>query len=105
MSTVEVVSPWMSSQVEIAQSPRPLGGAWPARRPAPLAPRRPTPGAGSLRQIVAAAVAQAEGEAIRRALVATRGNKSQAARLLRTNYTTLHGKMKRYGIPARPGGS
>jgi DNA-binding NtrC family response regulator len=47
------------------------------------------------------AVAAAEGEAIRRALTATVGNKSQAARLLRTNYTTLHAKMKRYGISAR----
>jgi two-component system nitrogen regulation response regulator GlnG len=47
------------------------------------------------------AVADAEGEAIRRALTATVGNKSQAARLLRTNYTTLHAKMKRYGISAR----
>jgi two-component system nitrogen regulation response regulator GlnG len=58
-------------------------------------------GAFSLRQIVDAAVAEAEGEAIRRALTVTQGNKSQAARLLRTNYTTLHAKMKRYGIPAR----
>jgi DNA-binding NtrC family response regulator len=47
---------------------------------------------------VSGAVADAEGEAIRRALTATIGNKSQAARLLRTNYTTLHAKMKRYGI-------
>ena len=45
-------------------------------------------------------MADAEGEAIRRALTATVGNKSQAARLLRTNYTTLHAKMKRYGISA-----
>jgi DNA-binding NtrC family response regulator len=50
---------------------------------------------------VDAAVAEAEGEAIRRALTVTHGNKSQAARLLRTNYTTLHAKMRRYGIPAR----
>ena len=35
------------------------------------------------------------------ALASTLGNKSHAARLLRTNYTTLHGKMKRYGISAR----
>jgi DNA-binding NtrC family response regulator len=47
------------------------------------------------------AVAHAEGQAIRRALTATLGNKSRAARLLRTNYTTLHAKMKRYGISAR----
>lgn len=116
MSPVEAVSPWISSQAEAARSSRPLGGAWPDRRPelphlrepatgATPGPTRPAVGAGSLRQIVAAAVARAEGEAIRRALLVTGGNKSQAARLLRTNYTTLHGKMKRYGIPARPDGS
>jgi DNA-binding NtrC family response regulator len=32
---------------------------------------------------------------------AAKGNKSQAARLLRTDYSTLHAKMKRYGIAAR----
>jgi len=47
------------------------------------------------------AVAAAEGEPSRRALTAPVANKSQAARLLRTNYTTLHAKMKRYGISAR----
>jgi DNA-binding NtrC family response regulator len=47
------------------------------------------------------AIADAEGKAIRGALSATLGNKSRAARLLRTNYTTLHAKMKRYGISAR----
>ncbi|HEX4995234.1 MAG TPA: helix-turn-helix domain-containing protein [Methylomirabilota bacterium] len=57
-------------------------------------------GTCSLRQIVGGAVADAEGEAIRRALTATVGNKSRAARLLQTNYTTLHAKMKRYGISA-----
>ena len=33
-------------------------------------------------------------------LQVTRGNKSEAARLLRTDYKTLHLKMKQYGIPA-----
>ena len=46
------------------------------------------------------ATVQAERDAIRLALEATKGNKSQAARLLRTDYTTLHGKMKRYSISA-----
>ena len=36
-----------------------------------------------------------------RTLEATKGNKSRAARMLRTDYTTLHVKMKRYGISAR----
>ncbi len=47
------------------------------------------------------AVAEAETQAIRRALRSAKGNKSLAARLLRTNYTTLHAKMKRFGIVAQ----
>jgi two-component system nitrogen regulation response regulator GlnG len=55
----------------------------------------------SLREVAELALVQAEREAIRHALEATKGNKSQAARLLRTDYTTLHAKMKRYAISAR----
>jgi two-component system nitrogen regulation response regulator GlnG len=55
----------------------------------------------ALRRIVTHAVTRAEVEAIRRALGLTHGNKSRAARLLRTNYTTLHAKMRRYGISAQ----
>ena len=104
MSGVEAVLPWISSldlgSLSRVSSSRPLA----ARPPAPggpSAPPRAMVGTCSLRQIVGGAVADAEGEAIRRALTATLGNKSQAARLLRTNYTTLHAKMKRYGISAR----
>ena len=64
----------------------------------------PTPsavGIHSLRERVERAVAEAEAQAIRRALGSARGNKSLAARFLQTNYTTLHAKMKRYGISAR----
>jgi two-component system nitrogen regulation response regulator GlnG len=55
----------------------------------------------SLREAAELATVQAERAVIRHALEATKGNKSQAARLLRTDYTTLHAKMKRYGISAR----
>ena len=55
----------------------------------------------SLREVAELAAVQAEREIIRHALESTKGNKSQAARLLRTDYTTLHSKMKRYGISAR----
>ena len=55
----------------------------------------------SLREVAELAAVQAERELIRHALQATKGNKSQAARLLRTDYTTLHAKMKRYSIAAR----
>src|SRR2546425_140956 len=54
----------------------------------------------SLKEIADAAAADAEQQAIRRALQGTKGNKSEAARLLRTDYKTLHIKMKQYGIPA-----
>lgn len=54
----------------------------------------------SLREIADAAAACAEQQAIRRALQFTSGNKSEAARLLRTDYKTLHVKMNQYGIRA-----
>ena len=52
----------------------------------------------SLKEIAEAASADAEQQAIRRVLQDTKGNKSEAARLLRTDYKTLHVKMKQYGI-------
>ncbi len=52
----------------------------------------------SLRKIVDAAVAHAEGEAIRGALRAARGDKHRAAAMLSVSYHTLRAKMKRYGI-------
>jgi len=55
----------------------------------------------SLREVADVALADAERRAIREAMEAAKGNKSQAARLLRTDYSTLHAKMKRYGISAR----
>jgi len=54
----------------------------------------------SLRGIARRAAAEAEAQAIRLALRATRGNKSQAARLLRVDYKTLHLKIKQFGISA-----
>jgi DNA-binding NtrC family response regulator len=58
------------------------------------------PGDSSLKEIAGAAAADAEQQAIRLVLQATKGNKSEAARLLRTDYKTLHLKMKQYGINA-----
>ena len=70
--------------------------------PSPATARRRAPGPGgpSLKAIGEAAVADAEQQAIRRVLQATRGNKSEAARHLQTAYKTLHLKMKQYGIDA-----
>ncbi len=55
----------------------------------------------SLREIADHATAVAEGQAIRHALEAAGGNKSEAARLLRTDFKTLHTKMRLRGILAR----
>ncbi len=63
-----------------------------------------TPSGASLREVAEAASAKAESSAIREALRAAGGNKSHAAKALRTDYKTLHLKMKRYGIAARDGG-
>ena len=58
----------------------------------------------SLKEIADRAAAEAERQAICLAPHATRGNKSEATRLLRVDYKTLHLKTKRYryrgrGIP------
>jgi two-component system nitrogen regulation response regulator GlnG len=58
----------------------------------------PAPHDSSLREIAEAATGDAEQQAIHRALLTTKGNKSEAARLLRVDYKTLHLKMKQYGI-------
>jgi DNA-binding NtrC family response regulator len=71
-----------------------------AESPAIDVVEEPTPVGSSLKEIAEAAAADAEQQAIRRALQSTKGNKSEAARLLRTDYKTLHLKMKQYGIPA-----
>jgi two-component system nitrogen regulation response regulator GlnG len=57
-------------------------------------------GESSLKELADMAVLDTEAQAIRLALHATRGNKSEAARLLKVDYKTLHLKMKRFGIQA-----
>jgi DNA-binding NtrC family response regulator len=54
----------------------------------------------TLREAHDRAAAEAECQVIRRALKETSGNKSEAARLIKTDYKTLHVKMKQYGIRA-----
>ncbi len=61
----------------------------------------PVPAGSSLKEVAAAAAAQAEAQAIQWALRTTGGNKSEAARLLKTDYKTLYLKIKQYGIDAR----
>jgi two-component system response regulator HydG len=76
-----------------------LGAPGEAAPPAVVAPT--VSGELSLREVTEIATTDAERRAIRQALEAAKGNKSQAARLLRTDYSTLHAKMKRYAISAR----
>lgn len=47
-----------------------------------------------------AEVQRFEADLIRGALIKANGKQRQAARLLNVKVTTLHNKMKRYGIPA-----
>ena len=65
-------------------------------------PCEPAPLGASLKKIAEAAAADAEQKAIRGILQSTKGNKSEAARLLRTDFKTLHIKMKLYGIDPAP---
>jgi DNA-binding NtrC family response regulator len=58
-------------------------------------------GEKSLKEIADEAAFAAEREAIKEMLRATKGNKSDAARALKTDFKTLHLKMKRLGIQAR----
>ena len=55
----------------------------------------------SLAEVAAEAARDAERRLIAETLRATRGNKAQAARQLRTDYKTLHTKLKKLGIRAR----
>ena len=60
----------------------------------------PTALGPSLKEIVDATAADAERQTIRQALQACKGNKTEAARRLRTDYKTLHLKIKQHGIDA-----
>jgi DNA-binding NtrC family response regulator len=55
----------------------------------------------SLREVADQAARAAERQAITETLRATQGNKAQSARSLRTDYKTLHLKMKALGLRAR----
>jgi two-component system nitrogen regulation response regulator GlnG len=66
-----------------------------------LPPDSTAPVGVPLKHIAETAAAEAECRAIRQALRASRGNKSEAARILNVDYKTLHLKMKRYRISTR----
>jgi transcriptional regulator of acetoin/glycerol metabolism len=52
----------------------------------------------SLKEIVHKSRADAEKRALVEALRRTGGNKAKASRLLKIDYTTMHSKIKQYGI-------
>jgi two-component system nitrogen regulation response regulator GlnG len=52
----------------------------------------------SFKQAIQRAVAQVEKQIITQALAQTRGNKAEAARLLKVDYKTMHVKVKKYEI-------
>jgi len=58
-------------------------------------------GERSLKEVADEAASEAERRAICETLRTTKGNKSQAAKTLRTDFKTLHVKMKHLGIRAR----
>jgi DNA-binding NtrC family response regulator len=64
-------------------------------------PRQPGGLRQSLRETAEAAAREAERQLINEVLQETRGNKSQAAKILQTDYKTLHLKLKGLGIRAR----
>jgi two-component system nitrogen regulation response regulator GlnG len=55
----------------------------------------------SLKEISSMATARVEREVIQRVLRLTKGNKSQAARLLKIDYKTLYAEIKGYGIQSK----
>jgi DNA-binding NtrC family response regulator len=71
------------------------------RRDTTVAPAMPSATGGSLREIATSAAAVAERQAICGALRASSGNKAAAARALKTDYKTLHLKIKSLRIDAR----
>ncbi len=64
-------------------------------------PAQPIAPGASLRSIARAAAAAAERQAIAEALRLAKGNKAEAARLLKTDYKTLYLKLKRHRLPSR----
>jgi len=67
----------------------------------PGAPSAPVHSGRSLKEIADEAALEAERRVICEVLRETQGNKSQAARALKTDFKTLHVKMKHLGIRAR----
>jgi len=74
--------------------------AWSLGAPKPAATALRAPGA-SLKDVGREAARRAERQVICEAMRAAKGNKSEAARALLTDFKTLHVKMKSLGLRAR----
>lgn len=75
------------------------GGAHPPQAP-PAADVSLAEGC-SLKAVRQSAAEEVERRVIRQVLRQTKGNKSQAAKLLKIDYKTVYSKMKQYGIRSR----
>jgi DNA-binding NtrC family response regulator len=94
-AVIEAKGPMIDSeQVQPLLKKHPLEASRTTSISVPLGP--------SLKEVSDKAIAEAEKEAIVEALRTTRGNKTQAARLLKIDYKTLHVKIKRYGLQTAP---
>ena len=70
-------------------------------KPAARQPSQRLPVVRSLKEVADHAAREAERIAITETLRTTKGNKSEAARILKTDYKTLHVKIKALGIRAK----
>jgi two-component system nitrogen regulation response regulator GlnG len=75
----------------------PFSNGEPASATAGTSDEELPPQAG-LKDLVRSGVAHIEREAIAKALKKARGNKAEAARILKVDYKTLHTKVKEYGL-------
>jgi transcriptional regulator with GAF, ATPase, and Fis domain len=74
----------------------------PVRAEAAMANNSEEPPVVSLREKIRQKKMEVERSVLIQALRKTGGNKAEAARLLQINYSTLHLKIKRYGIRTIP---
>jgi len=77
-----------------------LGAGPEAPAPMPIPPAFSAQ--GTLTEEVRKAADLLEREWIRQALAQAAGNKAEAARILKVDYTTLHRKLKRHGLDETP---
>jgi DNA-binding NtrC family response regulator len=85
-------------EIRVSDLPPEIVGAAPAPASAVAGEGEPRPAAGSLKEAVRAETERVERELIQRALDATGGNVTQAARKLKISRKSLQTKMKELGL-------